>query len=688
MKRLALTVLLVGEFLSLALCDRVSAQSQTTPPQVFWEINVNSNLDNNQRDRQLTLREAILFANGSIPINQLTTEERAQIVPIKSQPERHKIGFRDLATPKIQLQSALPDLLVPMAIDGTTNPAYQADRPFAQEISIPTPVVTITPAMGVEIARGLTITSDRVLIRGLSIYGFNSRHFETAVTPLGDIFVAHRLPPPDTTQQQQPSQDFSFYDRDRPARFVTIEDNWLGIPPDGSMPAQPSAFGVYLFHGTQANIRRNRISNHQGSGIITAVDTRDSIIQENVIEGNGFDGMPDAIRLEGRIMGMQVRSNIICGNAGSAVFLFKPEGAIKVQDNTINLNSRFYRRSAIHLMGSDHVVSNNRISNQAGSGVTVESYPASHRNLIRQNQFQLIEGLDIDLITRRNVGERDFRTGDGRNVKRDSHFRRVDTGNGAINSPEFRADVFNRIDGKVGIDGFADLNTEIDLYRIRGGGLYDLLTTIKTDDNGKFNVRLDNLKAGDTISAIATDPEFGTSEPALQARISDLNSPIPDSPAAPRLPARCTTPPVPVVVEPPPPIVLQLPRQVHFALDRDIISPASSKVIDRIVEALRQYSTITLELVGHTDPRDTDAYNLDLGLRRSRSVSNYLRRQGIAPERITIRTLGERQRLTNQNDITNYARDRRVEFFLRDIQGVEIQLVDQQEDIQIEGKGN
>jgi hypothetical protein len=31
-------------------------------------------------------------------------------------------------------------------------------------------------------------------------------------------------------------------------------------------------------------------------------------------------------------------------------------------------------------------------------------------------------------------------------------------------------------------------------------------------------------------------------------------------------------------------------------------------------------------------------------------------------------------------------RDRRVEFFLLNIQGIEIQLIDQQEDIQIEGK--
>ncbi|OIP72182.1 MAG: hypothetical protein AUK48_11475 [Oscillatoriales cyanobacterium CG2_30_44_21] len=671
------TVLLVGS--SLSTLPSV-AQSSSKPRQ-FLAIAVNSALDNDLRDQVITLREAIMLANGTLAVDQLTATEAKQISvsPQQQNPQRHYIDFRELTDPKILLQSALPDLIAPIAIDGTTHPEYQSDRGFSVEILIPKPVVTITPAPQVAIARGLSITNDNVLIKGLSIYGFNSRHYETAVTPLGDIFISHRLPPP--------AQSSPF--RDRPASRVIVEDNWLGIAPDGSMPAQPSAFGIYLFHGIQTNISRNRIANHQASGIITAVDSRDSVIQQNVIEGNGFDGMPDGIRLEGNIDRMQISSNIICGNAGSAVFLFKPEGAIRVQDNSIKLNSRIYRRSAIHLMGRGHIVSDNRINNQTGSGVTVAGFPASDRNIIRRNQFQFIEGLDIDLIHRRNVGERDFRVGDGRNPKRDSYYRRVDTGNAAINSPEFLANVFNRIDGKVGIDGIADPNTEVDIYRVRGKGLSELLITVKADSQGKFSHRFDNLEAGDTLSAIATDPEFGTSETAYHVRIAELNQPVPVRPPETSPPPQCTTPPPPVAIAPPPPTVpptLQLPRQVHFALDEDFISKASAKVLDKIITALNSYPTITLELVGHTDPRATDAYNIELGLRRSRSVSRYLRNQGIAPERIVVRSQGERQRLTNQTDVVNYARDRRVEFFLFDLQGIEIQLIDQQEDIQIEGK--
>jgi outer membrane protein OmpA-like peptidoglycan-associated protein len=251
---------------------------------------------------------------------------------------------------------------------------------------------------------------------------------------------------------------------------------------------------------------------------------------------------------------------------------------------------------------------------------------------------------------------------------------------------------------QVNIDGTADPDTEIDLYRVTGkideslpyGSLSEYLTTVKTDANGKFAASLSNLKVGDTISAIATDPNYGTSEPALNARIvnPDLSAPPPTN-SPPKIPA-CTTPPQIVQTPPPPiaPIVLSVPRQVHFALDRDNISPNSAKILDRVAAVLKQYPTIIINLAGHTDPRASGEYNRELGFRRSLSVRNYLMRQGIPSERMTVRSLGETQRATQGDRVTDYARDRRVEISFQNIQGLEIQLLDPQDDIQIEGRGN
>ncbi len=248
----------------LLLCSSsfiIPTQAQTTQTKrnpKFLVIAVNSHLDTNKRDQFITLREAIMLANGELTTSQLAAAEISQLTFDTQNTQRHYIHFRELSNPQIQLQSALPDLNVPMAIDGTTHPEYQSDRGFSVEIPIPKPIITITPAPKVAIMRGLSITSDNVTVKGLSIYGFNSRHYETAVTPLGDIFISHRLPPPITANQPPPAQFAPFPDRDRPASRVIIEDNWLGIAPDGSMPAQPSAFGIYLFHGIQTNISRQR----------------------------------------------------------------------------------------------------------------------------------------------------------------------------------------------------------------------------------------------------------------------------------------------------------------------------------------------------------------------------------------------------------------------------------------------
>jgi outer membrane protein OmpA-like peptidoglycan-associated protein len=130
-----------------------------------------------------------------------------------------------------------------------------------------------------------------------------------------------------------------------------------------------------------------------------------------------------------------------------------------------------------------------------------------------------------------------------------------------------------------------------------------------------------------------------------------------------------------------------VPRNVHFALDRSNISPTSAAVLDQIAEVLRTYPFLTVELQGHTDPRASDAYNQALGNRRALAVRNYLLRQGIAPERMTIRSFGEMQRRTTGTDVVDFARDRRVEVIFQDTRGLDIIFENQETDLQIERTG-
>ncbi|MDX2240592.1 MAG: OmpA family protein [Leptolyngbyaceae cyanobacterium bins.302] len=671
------------------------------PPAQPSRLIVNSNQDVIQPDTVLTLREAISVVNGSLPLDKLSDAERGQISPAS----RFTIDFNlpDGQT-TIQLVEPLPALKVPgIAIDGTTQPGYRGDRSAITEIAMPIPIVALTPAEGKEVFRGLSIEADNITIRGLSLYGFTSNHQNTASTPPADIFIAHPFAPPDIRKHPTPANFSPFYADDTPSRRTVIENNWIGIPPsaDGSARTQGdrSAFGVSVFNGENAVIRRNWIADHDGSAIITSVNAEKLEVTENVILGNGLAGMPDAIRLEGEIDQAQISGNLICGNDGSGVYLFKPAGAVEIRDNQITYNGRRFRRAAVYLMGDNHTVRNNQISYQAGPGVVVAAYPHSQRSQILANRFLGLEGLSIDLVTQQNVGVFDYQRGDGPNPERNSFFRRLETGNGAIDAPQFTTQEFVALgksatnpDQVAGVDvsGKAEPGSKVELYRVVGndlgyGALNLPIATVDANDKGEFSTTLTELKVGDQISAIATHPLYGTSEPAPNVSIRAIDGSQADAPASqpPTSPPRCVTS-APPPVEPPPtePIILKVPKNVHFAFDKDFISPATAEVLDKVATVLKDNPNILVDIQGHTDPRGSDAYNLDLGARRARSVRNYLLRQGIANERMTIRSFGKRQRATDGDTKLDFARDRRVILDYKDARNITIII--QEEDLQIE----
>ncbi|WP_088243313.1 OmpA family protein [Calothrix rhizosoleniae] len=674
----SILVLLVGILIPPSI-------AQTTTLRVV----VNSNQDTVQTDDKITLREAIEIVNGTLPLHQLSTTEKAQILPTNQPQIEFNLPRGQTA---IALQNLLPPLTTPgLVIDGTTQPGYDIKKSATSAITIPIPVVSITAAENRDVFRGLTVVANNITIRGLSLYGFTKSHGATATIPPGDIIIA-------SWKNLREQRVWRKGGQDNVIKNVVIENNWLGILPDESMPHKTSAFGVSVFNAMGTVIQRNRISYHDGSAIITGIRGEDMQVQHNIIVGNGIAGMPDAIRLDGKINNTQITSNLICGNDGSGIYLFKPEGSVKIQNNQIKFNGRRLRRAAVYLMGNNHRVMNNQITNQTGSGVVVTSYPQSRRNLIQGNHFANLEGLSIDLNTRHHTGVQDFQRGDGPNPQRDSGNRRRDTGNGAINTPKFLSREFLLINGEVGIDGKADPGTEIDIYRVipnpkKQIDLYptysplgEIIAQVKTDDKGRFSATLDNIKPGEKLSAIATDPRYGTSEPSanILVRLPGLLPKIQTNTTA-DIP-KCTTPipPVTRVTLPPPTISLTVPRNIHFALDKDNISPESAVVLDKIAEVLQKYPTIVIELEGHTDSRASIAYNQNLALRRARSTRNYLIKKGIAPERMTIRSFGERKLLTEENNRVDYARNRRVEIIFQDIRGVDTVFESQEGDLQIE----
>jgi outer membrane protein OmpA-like peptidoglycan-associated protein len=688
-----LSYLRISQLLLGVLCWGWCSPSIAAPSQ-YLRITVNSDRDDIQADGLLTLREAISIVNGQLSLDRLNPAERKLV---KARDDRHQIDFQlPPNQSRIALNSELPAIVTPKV---TITGGRTEHKVRIQKLTFTRPAVEIVPAPGISVNRGLSLMADDITVNGLSIYGFQVGNAPaTQNIPGADIFIG---------TSNYPQLD----GRTAPQRIL-LENNWLGIQAVGGASSQEnrsSDFGVYVFNSEGVTIRHNAIAHHSASGIISQVTANNLLITQNAIFANGQEGMPDAIRLEGNLANNQIKGNLICGNDGSGIFIFKPNsGSVKIVNNQLQSNGRRLRRAAIHLMGEDHQVIDNSIEFQNGAGVSVTAFPhnntvSSLRNQITKNRFQQIEGLSIDLIADRNEGVEDFQTGDGVNPPRNSENRRIDTGNGAINAPRFLAREFYSIDNHVNLDGVADPGTEVEIYQVDPDGnnygpLSKPLIKVIANDRGQFQATLRNPFPGMTLSAISTGSLYGTSEPAENVTVAlpgvtttiARTHPIPGNCALVEPPPIAVKPPfeppAPPVEPPAPPVktTITIPRNVHFPLDKSYISPASAKVLDGIVTVLKANPYISFDLSGHTDPRANQAYNQALGMRRVVSVRNYLLKQGIEPQRMTIRSFGENKRKTAETGKQAYSLDRRVEFDYRDLRGGELEIIDKLDDLQLE----
>ncbi len=509
-----LSCLLPTGLVTLQAADAQTVAAAAAPPML--RVLVNSAQDGSiAPDQGLTLREAIALTNGELSVDRLSPQEAAQVQTAQQSEVGSEIGFNlPPGQTTIYLKEALPPLrTVGLSLDGTTQPLY--GKSIATEGL--KPIVAIAPAPGTAILRGLTILADRVAVRGLSLYGFtqpNDKRPAVGSLLSADILVARQLP------ELVRSGDRP----EPPLQGVILERNWLGLPPNGEAPTVFSDFGISIFNASGTLIRNNVIANHGGSGIITGINAQETLINGNRIERNGQTGMADALRLEGNIGGTQMIANEIRESGGSAIYLFKPEGSVTIQENQITGNGLRLKQAAIVLMGSGHQVLENTITGQSGPGVVVAAYPKSDRIIIKDNRFSNLKGLSIDLVSRQHTEVFNYLAGDGSNPTRDSGNRRLDTANGAINTPEFLSNMFYLQGNVVNLDGKADPEVMVVIYKVTElgedyGPLNEPIATVQADEKGRFGLTLEGLKAGDRVSAIATHPNYGTSEPALNAEV-------------------------------------------------------------------------------------------------------------------------------------------------------------------------
>lgn len=127
-------------------------------------IAVNTSTDGNFRDSVVTLREALLIADGSLPAASLTPQEQAALVGVPLVPGLDVVTFAipGAGPHKVLLSSALPDVVDTIRVDASTQAGYAG-----------TPLVELDgSAIAAPNITGLRLIAPRSVVIGLAVGGF------------------------------------------------------------------------------------------------------------------------------------------------------------------------------------------------------------------------------------------------------------------------------------------------------------------------------------------------------------------------------------------------------------------------------------------------------------------------------------------------------------------------------------
>jgi len=105
-------------------------------------------------------------------------------------------------------------------------------------------------------------------------------------------------------------------------------------------------------------------------------------------------------------------------------------------------------------------------------------------------------------------------------------------------------------------------------------------------------------------------------------------------------------------------------EMIHFATDKSDLTAESRAILDAKVPVFLANPQMRIVIVGNTDERATDAYNMALGRRRSDAAKAYLVSKGVDPVRIVVTSEGERQPTAPGVTAAAQAQNRRDEFRL------------------------
>lgn len=108
-------------------------------------------------------------------------------------------------------------------------------------------------------------------------------------------------------------------------------------------------------------------------------------------------------------------------------------------------------------------------------------------------------------------------------------------------------------------------------------------------------------------------------------------------------------------------------ENIYFEFDKHYITPEAAKTLNVLVDLLKKYPKMEIELGAHTDSKASPTYNLNLSHLRAKSAMDYIISKGINSKRLRSKGYGESKPLVNcGNNCTEVedAINRRCEFII------------------------
>ena len=102
--------------------------------------------------------------------------------------------------------------------------------------------------------------------------------------------------------------------------------------------------------------------------------------------------------------------------------------------------------------------------------------------------------------------------------------------------------------------------------------------------------------------------------------------------------------------------------RLNFDFDKSVVKPQYFELLRNVKDYVEQ-NNLKILIIGHTDSKGTDAYNMALGMRRAVAVRDKLLEFGLDPARIVgVESRGESQPIAPNDTDEGRFQNRRIQF--------------------------